>query len=172
MLSQGFIQMWHWPSCLHLCKRACVSLCGLWLHESVCDCVCTWLHVKPGPPHQPRRQVFLCPLKVQVFMLPSRVIGLVAMGMPQQKEACVWGPVAGSRGREKGRKGFTVFVPNTPDFSLRKKKKSLTQNRVGLSCGITLVSVSTHKILRSSCNSHESLRTKWCLQIRTMGRET
>lgn len=62
-------------------------------------------------------------------MLSPQVSGLVAMGMPQQKEACVWGPVPGRRGGQgKKREGASV-VPNTPDLTLAGRKKG---NQVGL----------------------------------------
>lgn len=35
-------------------------------------------------------------------MSPPQVSGLVAMGMPQQKEACVWGAGGGEKRRREG----------------------------------------------------------------------
>ncbi len=51
-------------------------------------------------------------------MSPPQVSGLVAMAMPQQKEACVWGPVPGRRGGQGKRREGALLAPHTLDFSL------------------------------------------------------
>lgn len=65
----------------------------------------------------------LCPLKEQVFMSSPQVSGLVAMGMPQQKEACVWGPVAGRRGGQGKKREGALVLPNTLDLTLVGREK-------------------------------------------------
>lgn len=77
-------------------------------------------------------------------MSPPQVSGLVAMAMPQQKEACVWGPVPGRRGGQGTRREGALLAQYTPHFSLARQERgreeieSDTQNRLGLSAVVTL----------------------------------
>lgn len=63
-------------------------------------------------------------------MSPPRVSGLVAMEMPQQKEACVWGPVPGRRVRQgKRREGEeALLAPHTVDFRAGSTRKRTRGN--------------------------------------------
>ena len=102
--------------CVCVCVRVCV--CG---HMNLCVSVC----LARGQASSPALPIgggggrcSCVPLKEQVFMSPPQVSGLVAMAMPQQKEACVWGRCRGEE-EDKGReeKG-ALLAPHTLDFSL------------------------------------------------------
>lgn len=56
-------------------------------------------------------------------MSPPQVSGLVAMEMPQQKEACVWGPVPGRRAGQGKRGEGALLAPHTLDFSLARQER-------------------------------------------------
>lgn len=65
-------------------------------------------------------------------MSPPQVSGWVAMAMPQQKEACVWGPVPGRRGAQgkKERRGFTRATHS----GLRGRKESSQRHKTESDC--------------------------------------
>lgn len=55
-------------------------------------------------------------------MSPPQVSGLVAMAMPQQKEACVWGPVPGRRGGQGKRREGSLLAQNTLHLTRKWKR--------------------------------------------------
>lgn len=62
-------------------------------------------------------------------MLPPQVSGLVAMAMPQQKEACVWGPVPGRRGGQGKKREGALRAPHTLDLSLAQQERGREEVR-------------------------------------------
>lgn len=115
MLAGGSIWMLDESSC-YLCVCVCVCLCA---HMSKCASAHGWASNRLLL-FRRRWQVFLCPLKEKFFMSPPQVSCLVAVATPQQKEACVWGPVAGRRSGQ-GRRGCALRVRG------REEIKSETQ---------------------------------------------
>lgn len=72
-------------------------------------------------------------------MSPPQVSGLVAMAMPQQKEACVWGPVLGRRGGQgKRREGALLRAAHCALQSVssqrEEERKSSQRHKTGLDC--------------------------------------
>ena len=72
-------------------------------------------------------------------MSPPQVSGLVAMVMPQQKEACVWGPVPGRREEDKGRGEKGLYLHHTLWTSVwldkkEEERKSSQRHKTGLDC--------------------------------------
>ena len=74
--------------------------------------------------------MFLCPPKEKIFMSPPHVSCLVAVATPQQKEACVWGPVAGRRGGQ-GRRGFTYTARSSLDEEEEEREASQRAKQAG-----------------------------------------
>lgn len=70
-------------------------------------------------------------------MSPPQVSGLVAMAMPQQKEACVWGPVPGGEEEDKGRRetGFACDAHSALQSGLTGRRKSGSQVRDSAQAG-------------------------------------